>query len=556
MVEKKKLNMGQCIDEATNELYYNTLVKILNNRQDVVDEVKQVYLEQYTKVSDVKTEKVKVLKSILDLLDISYEGFLKLANGNRETKVREISAGALMIDNYLNNVEIFYERQPFFYDKAGIFWFWTENKYEIVDSIDVMNMLDGILGFRGQTINSKLKANYLEAFKRLGRKRIPKDAPSKWIQFKDKAYSLNSGNIYDVEPNFFFTNPIPWEIGDTEDTPVMDRLFKEWVGEKYVKSLYEILAYCCYPEYPIQTLFCLYGNGRNGKSQFIKVLEKFIGAANSCSTELDLIAGNNKSRFEVVKLYKKLVCLMGETNFGMLNSTSLIKKLTGGDKIGFEMKGKDPFDAYNYAKIIIASNSLPTTEDESDGNMRRWMIIDFPNEFNDAGREVYLDIPDQEYRNLARKVFRLLKELLARGLITNQGTIEERRTRYMMASNPLPYFIDKCCKKDEYGWISYNELYVKYTHFLKMSKKRKVSRKEFKSALESEGFWVDRTAKKFGDDWKSGYYVDGLVFDNFDILQVIPTQKFIGGKEVETAAKMTKITKKDVSFIKEVEDVE
>jgi len=67
----------------------------------------------------------------------------------------------------------------------------------------------------------------------------------------------------------------------------------------------------------------------------------------------------------------------GRNKFWILTTTSILKKLVGGDVIGFEKKGKDPFDEYNYAKIIIASNSLPSTEDTSDGFMRRWHIIVF-----------------------------------------------------------------------------------------------------------------------------------------------------------------------------------
>jgi len=52
---------------------------------------------------------------------------------------------------------------------------------------------------------------------------------------------------------------------------------------------------------------------------------------NVCSTELDSLIS---SRFEVTRLHKKLVCLMGETNFGEIRKTSILKKLTGKDIIG------------------------------------------------------------------------------------------------------------------------------------------------------------------------------------------------------------------------------
>jgi putative DNA primase/helicase len=420
----------------------------------------------------------------------------------------------IKLDNYIPNVELFHKKQPFFYDKVGLFWFWDnyEFKYEIKDDTDVMIILDKILGLHGQTVNSKEKANYLEAMKRVGRINIPKDAPKKWLQFKDKAYSLTSGSIYEVKPNYFFTNPIPFEIGDTSETPVMDKLFTEWVGENYKDDLYQLLAYCCYSDYPIQLIFCLYGYGRNGKSQYIKLLNKFIGRENICSTELDKLIDN---RFESFKLYKKLVCSMGETNFGVLKKTSLLKSLVGGDLIGYEKKNKGLFDDINYAKIIIASNSLPNSDDDSDGFMRRWHIIDFPNEFPE-GKDIINTIPKYEYSNLAKKVTEILPKLLEDGRFKNLGSIETRRTNFIMASNPIPLFIAEYCEVGEDYFVSSAELYSEYISYLKKSKTRKVKKKEFKDALDDEGFYIEKTTKVVGTDsngyntTKNTYWVEGL----------------------------------------------
>lgn len=416
----------------------------------------------------------------------------------------------IKLENYMDNVRMFYHSQPFFYDKNCIFWFWNweENRYKIVDDTDVMIKLDNILGLEGQTVGTKTKANYLEAFKRVGRSRIPKESKKKWIQFKDKAFSIYSGKIHKVTPDYFFTNPIPQELGDLPDTPVMDKLFEEWVGTKYMDTLYEIIAYCCYTSYPIQLLFCLYGSGRNGKSKYMELLRRFIGQENVTSTELDTLLN---SRFETFKLYKKLVCSLGETNFGVISKTSMLKKLVGGDVIGYEMKNKNPFDDVNYAKIIIGSNSLPSSNDTSEGFYRRWLIIDFPNEFPDVGKDILETVPEQEYSNLAKKITLILPKLLKRGTFLNQGDIEERKTKYIMSSNPISMFIKKCCFMGYEEFVSYNELYTAYIAYLKKFKKRRIKTTEFKTALEDEGYYVEHTSKKIDDDaWKNGRWVIGL----------------------------------------------
>ncbi len=268
---------------------------------------------------------------------------------NRQLKEKETKSQSILglkIDNYQDNVQHFWKINPFFYDETNIFWFWVkeEFKWKMVDDVFMMSLLDKRLGFCGQTVSSSVKSNYLEAFKRVGRDHKPEPSPTKWVQFKDKAISLKSGNMYEVTPDYFFTNPIPWEFGKSEGTPTIDKLIVEWIGKEYKETAYEIIAYCCYSDYPIHIILCLVGCGRNGKSKFLGLINKFIGKENICSTELDVLLD---SRFESFKLFKKLVCTMGETNFGVISKTSLLKKLTGQDLIGFEYKQKKPFDDYN-----------------------------------------------------------------------------------------------------------------------------------------------------------------------------------------------------------------
>jgi len=451
--------------------------------------------------------------------DIIQETWLKFKN-RPEKNQNKIKEALGFFTNFIEMGEKFIKIQPLFYDKSCIWWVWNHelSKYDMIDDVDLMNRIDQAIP-NYDTINSKVKNEILESLKRVGRKHIPKEAPNKWIQFKDKAYSINSDNVYEVKPNYFFTNPIPWKLGKSEETPIIDKLFEEWVGKDYIKTLYEIIAYCCYTDYPIQVLFCLHGNGRNGKSTFLKILSKFIGLDNICSTELDLLVGHTSSRFESFKLYKKLICLMGETNFGVLDKSSLLKKLTGGDLIGYEMKGKKPFDDYNYAKMLIASNSLPTSDDTSEGFYRRWVIIDFPNQFPE-GKDITLTIPDEEYENLALKSCKILKEIIYNGKFTNQGSIEERKFKYIMASNPFPLFLQDHCEKDEESYISYNELYTAYVKYLNEHKKRRISRKEFKISLEDEGFWLQKTSKKIikqnGEyDFKTDNWIEGLKLKNY-----------------------------------------
>ncbi|KKM61413.1 hypothetical protein LCGC14_1532040, partial [marine sediment metagenome] len=407
--KKDKLEIDSSfLDNQTSkeqlELNYLALQKILEDellKTKISEDLKDRFLTEYHNTEHSLDEQTKKIDEILKTVGVKRGVFDKKVRSlltkkkkiqNEKSVEPDKYVGGIRIDNYLENAKRFYEIQQFFYDKAEIFWFWKDHHWEMVDDVEVERKLDSSLGFMGQTVSSGLRKNHLTAIKWVGRENKPEESPKRWIQFKDKAFSLRSGKLYDVKPNYFFTNPIPWSMGENDKTPTMDKLFEEWVGKKYVPTLYELVAYCCYQDYPIQVLFCLYGIGRNGKSCFFRLLTKFLGAENICSTELDLLVGQSSSRFEKAKLYKKLVCQMGETNFGILQKSSILKKLTGGDLIGFEMKNKSPFDDYSYSKILIASNSLPSSEDTSEGFYRRWIIIDFPNQFPE-GKDIIDTVP-------------------------------------------------------------------------------------------------------------------------------------------------------------------
>ena len=165
---------------------------------------------------------------------------------------------------------------------------------------------------------------------------------------------------------------------------------------------------------------------------------------------------------------------MGETNFAEINKTSILKKLTGQDMIGYEYKNKNPFDGYNYAKILIATNNLPTTTDKTLGFYRRWCIIDFPNKFNE-NQNILESIPKEEYNNLAKKIVIILKNVLNIRKFHKEGTIEERAKIYEDKSNPFDKFWKECIIEEVDNFIFKKEFREKLDNWCVANRFRKLS---------------------------------------------------------------------------------
>jgi P4 family phage/plasmid primase-like protien len=341
--------------------------------------------------------------------------------------------------------------RPIYFDNSRTLWVWNseEGIYELKDETDLLVRLREMLGGSDYAIyDPRFRSQFHEAIKVTGRERNLAPPGSNIIQFNDGCIDISTGERFNSDPSKLYVAKIPHNIGESEETPIIDALFESWVGKDWVRTLLEYCAYCMYDGYPIHVIFTLIGSGRNGKGQFMAMLERLIGKENVTSTDLEILGSASNGRFESAKLYKKKLCLMGETNFEALRNTALLKQLSGNDTVRGEFKLMNCFDFVNTAKITIASNSLPPTHDKTDGFYRRWLIIDFFNSFPE-GKPVVDTIPEQEYENMCRKCIRVLKELLEVGKFTNQGTVEERMARYEAKSTPVTRFIEEECEKRE-----------------------------------------------------------------------------------------------------------
>lgn len=397
----------------------------------------------------------------------------------------------------------FIQEQPIFYDKNNIWWVWNKDLtfWEITDETDILNNILDNLNL--DIISSKSRGEILNALKQVGRKNKPKEIKETWIQFRDTIVDINTGEELKANPEYFVTNPIPWKLHEERfiETPTMDRIFEEWVGKEHVKTLYEILAYCLLPSYPIHRLFCFIGGGMNGKSCYLRLLEKFIGHDNTTSTELDTLL---TSRFEITKLHKKLVCMMGETNFNEMSKTSILKKLTGQDSIGFEYKNKTPFDGINYAKILIATNNLPTTTDKTIGFYRRWTIIDFPNRFSET-KDILSDIPDEEYEALAVKSLFILRNLLNEKKFYNEGSLEDRQKKYEDKSDFLQKFLKDFTKESINSYITKSDFNKKFVDWCDENRHRHMAERTLAQRMKEKGIADGRKYLDWMFEGKGGY---------------------------------------------------
>lgn len=109
----------------------------------------------------------------------------------------------------------------------------------------------------------------------------------------------------------------------------------------------------------------------------------------NCSA-LDL--SNIGDHFKTAKIAGKLANIGDDIadDFIDAEKTSMIKKITTGERITAENKGKDPFEFVPYAKMIYSANDIPRMKDRSGALIRRMVIIPFNATFTDETKDPFL----------------------------------------------------------------------------------------------------------------------------------------------------------------------
>lgn len=393
----------------------------------------------------------------------------------------------------------FYKAQPFFYDKNKLFWLWNEDRfcYEYCDDTDLLVGIEKEL--RVDTISTRERVEILTALQQHGRRNIPEPIPKSWVQFNDKVVDIKTGRKITANPKYFLTNPLPFSLGDSTETPAIDKLFHDWVDEEYVRTLHEIIAYACISDRFLQRIVALVGGGSNGKGSYIKLVEKLLGKNNVVSSELSTLSTN---RFETFYLYKKLLCSVGEVGETDLKNTSQIKKLSGEDTMRYECKQKTPFSDTNTALIVASTNSLPATRDRTLGFYRRFLIVDFPHQFT-IKNDLLDTIPAYEFGNLAQKCVHILRELYEKQKFTNEGSFEDRMEKYEERSNPVIRFLESHYEEEPSCFVKLSDFVKAYNEYAKEKHFKQRSAIEIGKSLRAEGYSLGPRKYRNGDSANS-----------------------------------------------------
>ena len=341
------------------------------------------------------------------------------------------------------------------------------------------------------------------------------------INFKDCILDFGSEKLDTKQHSSDFKSIIQFPInyksgiesvknGSSEDSI---RFVEEIVGSDNVLPIMEMIGAIFHSGSPrMQTAFILTGEGSNGKSTLLEIIQIMVGADNICKTGW---AEFGEDKYSTHKLVGKPLSLDHDYNTKS-EVSEVLKKVIEGETITVQEKYKPSFDVDLQATMICACNDLPITKDVSYGFFRRFHIINFPNKFKkDANkkREILSKLTAVEEMN-AFAVLCILKykEAWVRGYFTTPHGHQQNIQDFEESSNPVVSWISQCLVECEGNLMNRTDGYNSYKDWCESNGHKPLSATKFFRALRSKGIEVDREPARY-----NGYANNFRALHNYEI---------------------------------------
>lgn len=274
------------------------------------------------------------------------------------------------------------------------------------------------------------------------------NARQELINFQNGLLDLRTMSLLPHSPDILSTIQIPcnWTCTGGE-SPVFDTYLETLTsGDKDIERLlleYMGLVISNIPGYTTKSGLFLTGAGDTGKSKYLELLARLIGADNYSETDLSKI----EERFGTFALWGKRLAGSGDMSYMSVRELKTFKKITGGDRIEFEQKGKDTFTGRYNGCLLFCCNEMPKFGgDQGEHVYERIIIVPCNNVIPKEKRDPQLlekILPERSA--IIYKAVLALREFVERGYkFSIPESCKAAREAYKIENNSVLQFLEEC----------------------------------------------------------------------------------------------------------------
>lgn len=278
---------------------------------------------------------------------------------------------------------------------------------------------------------------------------------------------LSNGNLQDSDKKKLFSAVSSVEYTPNADCPEWEQFLKTtFSGDKeLIKFVQKTVGYTLTGLTREQVMFVMYGNGRNGKSVFINVIQNILGTyAKTLNAQSLMVKPNNSGgpSPDIARLENARAVFSSESNGGSRLDEGLVKQMTGGDKMTARVLYGDVFEFTPKFKLWLATNNKPIIRGTDDGIWRRIVLIPFLHQvpLNEVDKNLEFKLEREQLGILNWAVEGCL--LWLKEGLNPPKIVREASNEYRKEMDPIEQFIDENCEKGSDYQFSSSEMFKKY----------------------------------------------------------------------------------------------
>lgn len=299
--------------------------------------------------------------------------------------------------------------------------------------------------------------------------------------------NLTTGDLSEHTPEEFHRAKVEHDYDPDAECPRIDEFFHSVVDDDDVDTLYRFIAHALYKGYPESKAAMLLGDGANGKSVFLSLVEEFVGEFNVSGRSLQDIT---EYRWAANDLVGKMANVHADMSDQNVDSMRMFKQLTGEDTVDADVKYEKPVKFTNHATMLFACNEMPVLKDDTQGNWRRWVLINFPNTFDDddpaakdaVSREQLESelFAESELKGLLARCVEEIKEWQGgRAWFPDVPGWRDTRSKMRRAAEPVFDFAEACLVNDDESYVEKGDVRAAYREYATREGLPKMKREEF-----------------------------------------------------------------------------
>ncbi len=255
----------------------------------------------------------------------------------------------------------------------------------------------------------------------------------------------------------------------------LDRVLPEPESQQV---LAEFIDYCFAKHHKLEKMLWLFGEGLNGKSVTLEVLESLLGSTNVSYLSLSDVSNDEVKR---AAIEDKLLNVSHES--GKDVNPNVLKQLTSGERVLIKHLYVDPRMTANYGKFVAAFNQLPRAE-LTFGYFRRLIILPYlvtiPQ--NEIDRELTSKLR-RELSGILNWALRALPRLMQTNTFTESPNCMAALDQYRLQSDNVRLFVRECCEESAYTTAA-SELFLAYRGYCQESSMHPLGKVKFYERLE------------------------------------------------------------------------